>query len=645
MAQRAEKYGVFGRNEHWFRRKPGEDVHDLLVPFVTTLAKTSSGMHQKNRARERIYEGEALTNMRGAVALLDTYGTGIAQLNATKSIIDTFTSRLAKDRPMPWVDTTGQTYDIKQRGKDYRAYIVGKMEDTEYDELSRECLLDAGILGNGFTRIDDDDDDVFAERVQVNEMIFDKRECRYGRPQTGYRVTRVARDYLLEIYPGADMRCAIEESAPSLRRSDDDSDMGLDFQDYVDVYEAHRLPSTSDSEDGRHVICCEKGTLLSEKWIEKRFPWAHLRLFKPRVGFWGLGFVDQLARLQDRVNKIVRDIQLNLAASGRGHFLVNEQNDISVGELTGFAPFKLKFKGPQAPVWSAPQPLHPAQLDALKFFIEQMFDLTGVSKAAATSKSSLGAGASGIALDTQYDIDSDRFRLPQSNYAGYRLTGAQCFADAACRVARWRESQKGKKRSSVAWRDRDEIARLEYDKVSLKNGQYKLRIQAQNFIPDEKAGKLAIVEQLSKAGVFPQWIVPMLFDEPDIAEANNLVLAPIRNALKKMDKLLDPRKPAPYPDPAYNDLDLELKIVLAYLNWMEEEEAPDEIMQRLRDYKDAVVAAVAMKTQPDPNAPPAPPMSPAEQPLPGGVPPMPQGPVPAPTPIGAPPMMPPAGAM
>ncbi len=625
---------------YWYKAKLGQPVHDQVVPYARQLLSNAAALHSKNRARERIYEGVELLSRGSALAQLEGSGIGIARLNATKSIIDTFVSRLSKDRPMPNFNVDDADWDLKRKAKRYRQFIVGKMLETEFDDLSRDGLLDGGILGSAFTRIDDSENDVFAERIPVNEMLFDSRECRYGKPQQAIRIHRLSRDYLAELFD--DDKAVIENATPSLRRPDDnDQNIIGSLEGYVDVFEAWHLPTTPDSKNGRHTLCIDNATLLIEDWKDPRFPWAMLRLFKPRSGMLGLGLVDQLASLQHRVNCIVRDLQLNLAATGRGHFLVNENNDIPTEMLTGWQPFKLKYKGGQAPTYTAPTPFNPAQLHALQFFIQQMFDLSGVSQAAATSKSSLGAGASGIALDTQYDIDSDRFRMPQANYARYRLEGAQRYIDAAGRVARRRAAEKGTKKSYVAvsWKSRDSIERLDYDKVSLKEGQYCLQIEATNFLPDTRAGKLSVVEQLSKAGVIPQWLVPTLFDEPDLVQANGIMLAAFNNAMRKMDDLADESLPMPQPEP-YNDLELELKIATAYYNRVQCDHAPEEIQDRFRQYVDLVVAAIKQKNtkaaiEGAVAPPPGSQMSPAMPPMPGAVPAMPTSPVPPPAMVGA----------
>lgn len=650
------------RDEHWFQFPIGAPVHEHVVGYGRALLVVERNFHAKNLARERLYRGVSLLNQRQALGALESGGYGVARLNAIKAICDTFSSRLSKDRPMPGFVTDDSEWKIKQQARRFRQFIVGQMLETEFDDLSRYALDDGTQLGSGFTRIDDNMDAILAERVPINELLFDRRECKYGKPQQAIRLQRVSRGYLTELFPKA--KAAIDRAPPSLRRPDDDDIDGNgtrlgDLEDYVDTWEAWHPPTIPKGKDGRHALCFESddpmaGTLVNEEWHEPRFPWSHFQMDKPKRGIYPEGFVDQLAGLQHSVNLIVRDIQLNLRATGRGFFMVNEANDIPVEMLTGFQPFKMKYKGSAPPVWNAPAPFNQAQMNALDSFIDKMFKLSGVSQANAESRSTLGSGASGVALDTQYDIDSDRFRMPQANYARYRLNGAQCYLDASARIARRRAESKGEKRSwvAVSWKGRDAIQRLDYTKVMLKDGDYRLRIEPVGFLPDTKGGKLNVVEQLAKAGVIPQWMVPtLMLDDPDLSEANRIILAPFRNCLRKMDELADEDETSPIPE-QYNDLELELKIATAYYNWVQAEKAPPEIETRFRDYIDLVVYELKKKNPP-PAPAPVPPMpggDPAAMgvppggpplpggplpPLPGGIPLLPSGPLPPPAPIGA----------
>lgn len=655
MARRRNVAPQLQQDRHWYRLPVGAPVHEHVVARGQAMLVLDEGRHHRNRIRERMYEGQTLSRFPQARAYLERSGINVAELNATMTVIDTFVSRLAKDRPMPEINSIGGDWDLKRRARKFEQFLDAKILETEFDDLSREALQDGAILGTGWTRIDNRDDDVIAERMLDNEVLFDARECKYGAPMTAITVRRIARDHLAELYPK--FKDEIRNAAPSRRRAVDDEDddgngnVETDLEDYVDAFEGIRLPGREESGTGRVALCIEGATLVADEWHDPRFPWAMFRLRKPRRGLRGRGFVDQLAPMQHRVNCIVRDLQLNLAAFGRGFIQTHDTNDHAVEMLTGWQPFKIKNKGPPAtwPQITLPQPFNPAQLSSLEFFLGQMFELTGVSRAAASSKSALGPGASGVALDTQYDIDSERFRMPQGNYARYRLDASQCFLDASARVARAREASKGKKRAWVAlgrsWQSRDAIEQLDYDEVALKTHEYRVRIAPENFIPTTKAGRLSVVEQLAKAGIIPRWLVPSLFDDPDLVQATRLTLSPFRNCIRKMDLLADVKKEAPVPC-AYNDLELEERIAIAYYNFVEDDGAPDEVLDRYDTYIKLVRALIEMRGagQAGAGAPAGtPPMAPPLPPEAGGVPMMPPGPVPAPTPIGAPPM--PPGAM
>lgn len=236
------------QHEHWYRAKPSAPVHDAVVDYGRALLACEAGFHSKNLARERVYRGVELMTQKAALTLLERGGRGIARLNATKAICDTFSSRLGKDRPMPGIAPEGDWYQ-KRKAEKYQEYIIGKMMDTEFDDLSRVALADGTKLGSGFTRIDDSEEAVFAERVPVNDLLFDRRECKYGKPRSAIRLMRVARDYLTELFPKSAE--AIEQAPPSMRRKDDtdidgDGPRIGDLDHYVDTWEAWHLPSTQD---------------------------------------------------------------------------------------------------------------------------------------------------------------------------------------------------------------------------------------------------------------------------------------------------------------------------------------------------------------------------------------------------------------
>jgi hypothetical protein len=597
-----------GGNESWWRIKAGEPCHRKLSAHGKYLRQILRRVHQFDRVCEKIYENPRLRAYAEAIERLRGYGLAAARLNATKSVVDSYVSRIGKKRAMPAFSIDDADWSLKESAKAYRKWLIGKMTETEFDRLSALALKDSAITRAGITKIVDNGDDICAERVYANELLVDPREAQYGKPCQLIQVHRVARDWLMDRFP--ECKEAISLASHSIRQEwefVDDEDVGraMDLSGYVDVWEGWRLPShygdpafgedddDDEEPDGIHALAVDTGTLVSEVWDRPRFPFGIVRYDHSLRGWWGKSLVMQCADLQHRVNMIVRDIQANLEVGGKMVVMVNEAFDIPVETMTGSAPFKFKYRGPQAPQWKVPDAVNMAHVHLLEFFIKQMYDLPGVSQAMATSRSSLGLNASGVALDTQYDIDSERFSQQEASYANYRLDCSQLYLDAARAIAKRREKDKGKKRSSVlvtGYTQGSRMERLEFAKVAMKEGTYKLRLEPVNFIPDTRAGKISAIQELTKAGVIPQWMAGAYFDEPDLARANKIAFGPFHNMERIMEGLANPKIDLGTLMPeGYWDLELALTFGKAYYNAYQAENAPEAVQSRFRTWIDDVI--------------------------------------------------------
>jgi hypothetical protein len=626
----------------WWRVEVDGSCHEKVTSYGKWLRALSRGAHAIDRACERIYQVPTVRPSSPASMALQGAGVAASRLNVAKSVIDTVVARIGKRRPMPSFAIDDADWSLKQRAKKYRKWLIGKMSETDFDRLSPLALRDACIGRAGLTAIFAGDEDVIAERVFGNELLVDPREAQYGRPWQMMRVRRIARDWLCDRYPEAK---GFIEAAPVSARSewessdDEDSSRTLDLSDYVDVYEAWRLPSCQPDDDadkdplahdGRHVLCLETGTLLCEEWTRPRFPFAVMRYDSATRGWWGRGLIrGGLADIQGQINQIVRDIAQNLAVAGKLIVFEQEQFASSIEGLTGVRPFRMKYKGMQPPQFHVPEPVSSGQVQMLEFFMKQAYDLPGTSQAMATSRSSLGLNASGVALDTQYDIESERLASQEANYANYRLDAAQCYLDAAQDLARGREDAKGKRRSSVLiarYQNGGRMEKLDFADVKLEDGTYCLRLEPVNFLPDTRAGKLSAVQELSKAGIIPQWMTGALFDEPDLARANKVLFADFHNLERIMEGLadVDVDMATLMPEPFHN-LDMADIMGRAYYNAAQAEGAPEEVLERYRMWIDELKALIDKKKLQDAQnaAPPpgaAPPMDPSMMGPPGGPP-------------------------
>jgi hypothetical protein len=426
-------------DRRWSRYPVDHDcVHEQARRLREGAAAQADSDHSRNRARERIYEGPSSSTIAPRSMSSRHAGIGIAKLNASKvdhrhvRVAAVEGSADAELRP-----TDGNDWYLKRKAKKYRQFIVGRCSrPNSTTSRARRCSTArssatasrASTQRRGRLRRAR-----AGQRDPVRQARVSLRHAAPGRPHPAHGA-RLARRAVPDKHKRRDPR---RPSQPSASTTTEDRTIG-DLEDYVDTYEAWHLPTTPESGDGRTRSVLENAaTLVFEEWHEPRFPWAHLRLFKPRKpASWGFGFIDQLASCSTASTASCATCSSTsprpaAATSSSTSRTTSRRRCSPDGSRSSSS-----SRAAQPPTFQTPQPFNPAQLHMLEFFINQMFDLTGVSKANATSKSALGAGASGIALDTQYDIDSDRFRMPQANYARYRLNGGAVHTSTRPRASR-----------------------------------------------------------------------------------------------------------------------------------------------------------------------------------------------------------------
>ncbi len=669
---RGGKSATAGSSRWWATPAPKNEetppsVHGKVTGYVARLRSVWTRAEIIEACWDRLYEGRSLRQMRGAVSALEGAGYSLGRLMVTTSIVDTFTSRFARRRTTPTMAVDEGEWDLKQKAIEFSKFLRGKLVETGVERLRPEVINDCSVRGNGVLYIDEGDDDVVVERAHRRELFVDPHEAKGGDSAVRqmHRVRPVAREVLCAEYPELHDRIMAAPNAkvrPGDAGSDDwSSPSGFyDADSMVDLYESWHLPSCDDYEDddpemdGRKARCLENVTLCFEAWNEPRFPFAILRRHLRKQAFWGQGDVERLAPLQHDINQIARDIQQNIEAGGKLYLFTSGAGDqIPVEKFVGVRPMRVKGARPGEVQFIAPQAIAPAHQQILDSRIEYAHRFSGVADWAATARSPLGAGASGVAIDTMEDLQSDRHAAFEQREAHFWCDVAQRLLDAGRRIAQRMRDGKDKdgkqKKYEATWMEAGSLQRIAWDDAELEEGSYRLEIEPTSFLPSTRAGKLAGLAELVKNGIVPQWAAAGAFEEPDIAHTNRVVLAKYHNAERMMQMVGNPKKHpiAPVPLP-YHDLDLLLAFAVAYYNRAEcdiaeRDKMRDKVLGRYGDFIDLTIEAIKRKKSGDGTnvgSAEIPPPS-ALMPPPGGDAAMPPAGPPLPGPQMPPPMMPP----
>lgn len=638
------------------------DVHAKVYPTAARLKAVWRRMARMDREHDIIYENRALRSggaWHAAVrALSSVRDFDSSRLFVTTSIVDTFHARMVKRAPMPMFVVDDAEYSLKQKAHDYRAWLHAKLR-TDAGETSRILVMrDAPVRGDGMEYIDDGDDDVIIERTHRSEWLVDPYEAKQGADavRTLYRFRSISRDALIDRFPH--FRSKILSAAASPIRPEDSltsdwlaSEVDMGVRDVVDLVEAWHLGASGEVEcTGRKAVCLDGVTLCFDEWEDPRFPIARFAWHSPMVGLWGHGEVERLRGIQGEINQICRDIAMNIAVTGKGIWITPP--GIQPAQLVGYRPFHLEMPaGSRNIEFHHPAPCSPAQLDYLERKITKAHDLTGAAQWFAQGRSPVGAGASAVAIDTMEDSLTERHAVREQNVSRYVVQRSQALIDAARRVSKrlkdgeGRDGQKKRKMVAASWMDKGSLRRLDFADSALAADTYEIGIEPISQIPTTRGGKFAWVSEMIAKGVIPSSQAPALYDEPDIAHANRILLAALKNCERMMEEIGNPAKYPELPTPEeWHDLPLLLTYTKAYFNRAQAERPPssappeaveyaDQIEMRYREFGDAVVELTKKAT------PPAPPMDPSMG-APSGMPPDPMA-----LPLGAPPIDPMAGAM
>ncbi len=599
----------------WSAKKRSPDLAQAIWTRIDRLRSRRRADNLRDLIHEAIYRGRPLGVSEGGVSSSAwSSRSAPAIINIARAKTDAIASRMSKHRPFPCIPADAASWSEKRFAKRVSSVLRARLSRTEIERDRTLRIRDAIIRGTGVAKIvRTDNGDVSVERTPRSEIIVSAREAQYGCPRNLFQVKSYPTETLAARFEGS-AKAIYLESRPSSRDDAGWYEWGDDWADdseQVTVAEAWHLPSGYDADDGRHVITIRNKVLLDEPWTRPRFPFAFLHWSPPLRGLWGSGLIEDLSGVQAKINDVARDIQEALYYGAQLTVFVPRGANIKKEHLRSRHPHVVETDGP-TPIYSAPLPVSPQLFQFLDWLLAIADDLSGLARDFQRGSTQLGAGASGKAIDTLDDIQSDRFAMFQLHDSLHMVDVGAAVVDEARAIA-----EELPKSEQAAW-----IREHKWTKVRVDEGLHHLRLEPINFLPDTRAGKLSTVSQLGEAGLIsdPSDMLD-LFDEPDLTRPHRQLLGPLRIIERVLEGLaeLDTDFYELTPDNFF-PLEKGIAAVRAQLcdAWAAGEE--DEILERHREWirlaeakLDEISAASAPPPQvPDPGMAPGPEALPPE---------------------------------
>jgi hypothetical protein len=602
----------------WWTMKPNEAASAISanIGFWAT--------HQKARIQQLHRWACFYGNMGGASipglnlsmqsALRSEFGDQISY-NVTGSVVDTLTSKIARNKPKPYFLTDGGDYAAQRLAKNRNKFVGGVFYENDTYAKTRIAFRDACVWGNAIEHVFPKNGRVVHERVLPAEIFVDEVEAITGDPRQMHRIKFVDRSVLMEEFP--DHAEAIKDAKWS------DGEMFVTSQhlsDLVCVRESWHLPSSPEAKDGAHIITVHGLALTKvEPWTHDTFPFAILAYTPRMYGFWSQGLVEEGKSIQLEINKVAWYIQSTIELGGTQKVFLKTGSKVSPDHINNA--FVAIIEGDEAPQYLTPPLVQPEIYTYVETLIRRYYDLAGISRADASSSKPAG-DLSGEALRMIHDIGTERFMSKGQQFEEFHcqiarlsILAAMDLQEEAKAAAKEGEKPKG---YLVRSPRRSSMEEVDFDDLAFKPGEtFYLQCFPISALPSDPAGRTERVQEFVQAGWFDEDTARDLVDFPDTGAVTTLLDAEREFIRKTLDETVDDGRV--YELEPYDNVPLFLDQASMYYANAKRLDVSEARLQLLRDLidkcKERVAAAQPPVPMPGAVPPPANPTPTPQSPL------------------------------
>jgi hypothetical protein len=595
----------------WWNAPEG-DAHHELFAYVRSIKEQQSGVFESMRYWASLYHGyEVMGLTPGTFKSLDPlFGTVSGSdpaltYNVIRSCVDTVVAQMSISRVRPMFLTSGGDWAMRRQAKQLGKYVEGIYHAEDYYGKETDVRRNGALYGTGHMYFYEDSKDVRMESVHPIEVIVDEQSAIDGKTKMIQREKFIPKDALVGMYP--DKEEQIENERPL------HVDGGVTITDLVCVVEAWRQPSGKEGDKGRHLICVEGATLLDEEWNKDFLPFVKYVWTKKVRGYYGEGLACEQHGKQRALNNLLARVQKSLEVNSWAWLMKHKNSKIQNNKITNDLLAIIDYEGTQPPDVRINQVIPPEVFQHIQQIKKDAYEEEGISQMSATSQRPPGFPEYGVAIRMMRNIESARFADKQAAIERFNVECADLL------VKMGKEVYPSSK--TVLFPSKDSAVAIKWSDVDLPRDKFFLKAMPINALPDDPAGKTAMVENWVNLGMIPPDKAFSLMGFPDTERYQSVedaIKEDIENSIEAI--LADGIYIAPEP---YQDLNLAVKLGQHYMSLSRVEGVDEKHRALLSMYIDEAQGLLE-QSQPPP-APPAPPgapqgaePAPQQQPLPVG---------------------------
>lgn len=601
---------------NWWTAQGDHDLKNQVLSTANYLQKAQQYRIKQASIYTCVYSGKPLYNYALNSKMLDVSNRLPAArptVNVTQSCIDTLVSRITQSRPKPVFLTDNGDYKERKLSKEMTSFIAGEFYRTRAYEKGPEVLRDAGVVGDGLIKVVERNKKVELERTMETEVFVDRNDAYYGNPRGLMHLKLCDRDVVSALFPKEKDEVAKAQKA----FVDTSGESQETVVDQVILVEAWHLPSSEDSDDGRHVIACSSGILLDEKWEKDFFPFVKLGYNPALVGWFSQGLAEMLSGTQIEINKLLATMSQAINLVGVPRIFIDEMSKVLETAFNNNVGTIIKYRGTK-PIYEVAECIPQEMYAHLERLIGYAYQVSGVSSLSAAAQKPSGLD-SGEAIRSYDDLQTDRFASLAKRYEQFYIDLAYQIIDLAKDIA----ERDGK--YSTVYPGKDGTRQVDLPKAAILKDTYVIQCFDTSSLPKDPAGRQAKLSEMLASQEITLAEFRRLSGFPDLEQSDKLANALEERILQILDMIVEDGDYTTPDSFLLDPSDLATSLTVNYINLYAGAKLEEDKMQLLRDFFTQVQV---MKAQANP--PPMP-----EAPQPGASPNAAPPPVPPPAPLSA----------
>ena len=462
----------------WYDKKSfgdsyiAEEVIKKSQDRMDQFTKAIQGFYEDSRKYQRVYQYRSpldTENTPSVDANFDVVSNNMFTFNIIRACANSAHNKIAKIKPKVTFLTKDADTSTTEIAKRMDSYIFSTYKQSKAYKEGSKAVLDCLISGLGICKIYKQKGKVEIKKISSNDFFMDHPYKGYSIPtECGEKKTYSSRE-LIEMFP---------------TKADKIEEMHGDKENIsvVEMYKAYK----------KKIIFTDKVLLDYSDW-KYSLPYSFLKWTEATEGVIGISLAKELIAIQKVMTYILEKTLMSLRLFAVPKVLLEQGSNPTEKEIGNLVAEIIEYnKGSEKPTWLTPPAMNQQVLNILLMLWEKGFEVTGLSQLQAHGQLPQGLkAASGAALRTYNQIESERFQLFRTDYEDFYINIAEKIIEM------------------------DDGLKNKFTKKEVEMVKDHVNIFSSNILPETPAGRQALVSEMFNSNLITRSQALMLIDSPD----------------------------------------------------------------------------------------------------------------------------------